>query len=107
MLATPWEDEATTASYHDALAAHAGQAELAATLLHFGYLLLLPAALGIMHLARRSTPSSRTSAGCSPLWASPPCPACSSRTSTTLLWRRRCRASQSVAIADDAASAGP
>jgi hypothetical protein len=26
MLATPWEDEATTASYHDALAAHPGQA---------------------------------------------------------------------------------
>ena len=56
MLATPWEDEATTASYHDALAAHPGQAELAATLLHFGYLLLLPAALGLMHLARRATP---------------------------------------------------
>ena len=29
---------------------------IAALLLHFGYLLLLPAALGIMHLARRSTP---------------------------------------------------
>ena len=46
MIATPWEDEATTASYHDALAAHPGQAEVAATLLHFGFLLLLPAALG-------------------------------------------------------------
>jgi hypothetical protein len=56
MLATPWEKEATTASYHDALAAHPAQAEIAALLLHFGYLLLLPAALGIMHLARRSTP---------------------------------------------------
>jgi hypothetical protein len=56
MLATPWEKEATTASYHDALAAHPGQAQLAALLLHFGYLLLLPAALGVMHLARRSTP---------------------------------------------------
>ncbi len=56
MIATPWEDEATTASYHDALAAHPGQAEVAATLLHFGYLLLLPAALGIMHLARRASP---------------------------------------------------
>jgi hypothetical protein len=56
MLATPWEDEATTASYHDALAAHPGQAGVAALLLHFGYLLLLPAALGIMHLTRRSTP---------------------------------------------------
>jgi hypothetical protein len=56
MLATPWEDEATTASYHDALAAHPAQAEIAATLLHFGYVLLLPAALGLMHLARRSSP---------------------------------------------------
>src|SRR5262249_28595729 len=54
--ATPWEDEATTASYHDALAAHPGQAEVAATLLHFGYVLLLGAALGIMHLARRASP---------------------------------------------------
>jgi hypothetical protein len=56
MIATPWEAEPTTASYHDALAAHPGQSEVAATLLHFGYLLLLPAALGIMHLARRATP---------------------------------------------------
>ncbi|MBE2318152.1 hypothetical protein DVA67_019375 [Solirubrobacter sp. CPCC 204708] len=56
MIATPWEEEATTASYHDALAAHPGQAELSATLLHFGYVLLLPAALGLMHLARRASP---------------------------------------------------
>ena len=56
MIATPWEDEATTASYHDALAAHASQAKVSATLLHFGFVLLLPAALGLMHLARRATP---------------------------------------------------
>ena len=56
MIATPWEDEATTASYHDALAANPGQSEVAATLLHFGFVLLLPAALGLMHLARRATP---------------------------------------------------
>jgi hypothetical protein len=56
MIATPWEDEPTTASYHDALAASPGQAEISATLLHFGFLLLLPAALGLMHLARRATP---------------------------------------------------
>ena len=55
MIATPWEDEATTASYHDALAANAAPASLA-TLLHFGFVLLLPAALGLMHLARRATP---------------------------------------------------
>jgi hypothetical protein len=56
MIATPWEAEPTTASYHDALAANPGQAEFAATLLHFGFVLLLPAALGLMHLARRATP---------------------------------------------------
>jgi hypothetical protein len=56
MLATPWEKEATTASYHDALAAHPEQAGIAALLLHFGYLLLLPAALGVLHLTRRHTP---------------------------------------------------
>ena len=78
MLATPWEDEATTASYHDALAAHAGQAELAATLLHFGYLLLLPAALGIMHLARRASPEARAHRrSARRRSASPRCRACS------------------------------
>ncbi|MDA0180832.1 hypothetical protein OJ997_11055 [Solirubrobacter phytolaccae] len=56
MVATPWEDEGTTAAYHDALAAHPDQAEVAATLLHFGFLLLLPAALGLMHLARGAAP---------------------------------------------------
>src|SRR3954469_19919876 len=56
MLATPGEKEATTASYHDALAAHPDQAQVAAILLHLGYLLLLPAALAMFHLARRATP---------------------------------------------------
>ncbi|MDA0170369.1 hypothetical protein OJ998_14820 [Solirubrobacter taibaiensis] len=56
MAATPWEDEFTTASYHDALAAHPEQAQIAAVLLHFGFLLLLPASLGLMHLARGAAP---------------------------------------------------
>src|SRR5690349_13534180 len=56
MAATPWETEHTTAAYHDALAAHPGQSEIAAMLLHFGFLLLLPASLGLMHLARGSMP---------------------------------------------------
>ena len=61
MIATPWEDEATTACYHDALAAHAGQA--------------------------RSPPRCCTSASCCcsrPRWASctsPAAPRPSSRTS--------------------------
>jgi hypothetical protein len=56
MAATPWEDENTTAAYHDALAAHPDQALIAAMLLHFGFLLLLPASLGMMHLARGASP---------------------------------------------------
>lgn len=56
MAATPWEDENTTAAYHDALAADPEQAEIAAMLLHFGFLLLLPACLGLMHLARGAAP---------------------------------------------------
>jgi len=56
MAATPWEDEATTAAYHDSLAGHPDQAQIAALLLHFGFLLLLPASLGLMHLARGAAP---------------------------------------------------
>src|SRR6201991_5164130 len=56
MAATPWEDEFTTASYHDALAGHPEQAQIAAVLLHFGFLLLLPASLGLLHLARGAAP---------------------------------------------------
>lgn len=56
MVATPWESEPGTAGYHDALAADPGQSEVAAMLLHFGFLLMLPAALALMHLARLSVP---------------------------------------------------
>ncbi len=56
MVVTPWEDEAGTAGYHDALAADPGQSEVAAMLLHFGFLLMLPAALALMHLARVAVP---------------------------------------------------
>lgn len=47
---TPWESEQTARAYHDALAAHPGQAQAAAVILHFGYMLLVPAAFGIMAL---------------------------------------------------------
>lgn len=56
MVTTPWEDEGTTASYHDALAAHPDQASIAAILLHFGFLGMLPVALALMHLARGAAP---------------------------------------------------
>lgn len=56
MVVTPWEDENTTAAYHDALAAHPDQADVAAMLLHFGFLGMLPVALGLMHLARGAAP---------------------------------------------------
>lgn len=50
-LATPWEQgEATRASYEAAMAANPTQAQIAATLLHFGWLLLAPAMFGIVSL---------------------------------------------------------
>ncbi len=76
-LVTPWEEEATTLSYHAALAGHADQALIAATLLHFGWVAWAPAAFGIVALLRRAA------AGC---WRSPArsrssapsrCPVCS------------------------------
>jgi len=51
-LVTPWESETTTAGYHDALAAHPDQAGLAATFLHFGWVVWAPAAFGIVALLR-------------------------------------------------------
>ncbi len=47
---TPWESEQTSRAYHDALAAHPGQAEVSAVLLHFGYMMFAPAAVGILAL---------------------------------------------------------
>ncbi|MDO8187432.1 hypothetical protein Q5424_12165 [Conexibacter sp. JD483] len=51
-LVTPWEDEATTLSYHAALAGHPDQAMIAATLLRFGWVAWAPAAFGIVALLR-------------------------------------------------------
>lgn len=48
---TPWEAERTTAAYHDALAANPGQAQVAALLLHAGFLLVVPAAFGMVAAA--------------------------------------------------------
>ena len=52
MLATPWENEDTTEAYLEALAANPTQAQVAAVLLHFGYLLIVPAAFGSLQLLR-------------------------------------------------------
>jgi hypothetical protein len=51
--ATPWEGSSDTALYLQALADHPLQAQVAATLLHFGYLLMVPAVLAIGQLVRR------------------------------------------------------
>lgn len=48
MLATPWESEQTTASYLSAYVGHETQGQIAAVLLHFGYLLLVPAVFGLI-----------------------------------------------------------
>lgn len=52
-LITPWEGSGGTTAELRTVAAHATQAQLAALLLHFGYLLLIPAAFTLAYLARR------------------------------------------------------
>lgn len=48
MLTTPWETEDTTAAYLDALAANPVQGQVAATFLHYGFLLFVPGFLGLL-----------------------------------------------------------
>jgi hypothetical protein len=48
---TPWEDERSTATYHDALAAHPNRSQAAAIVLYLGYVLLVPAAFGLVACA--------------------------------------------------------
>jgi hypothetical protein len=55
-LATPWENGAGTDTFLSALAAHPVQQMVAATILHFGYLLFVPAAFVLARLARRGAP---------------------------------------------------
>ena len=52
-LATPWVGSSATAATMRAYLAHPMQAQVAAVLLHFGYLLLVPAAFTLARLARR------------------------------------------------------
>lgn len=53
ILATPFEGKAGEAVYLKSLMAHPKQAMIAATLLHFGYLLFVPASFVMARLARR------------------------------------------------------
>ncbi len=50
---TPWEGSNDTALYLQALADHPVQAQVAATFLHFGYLLMVPAVLALGQMVRR------------------------------------------------------
>ena len=52
-LVTPWEGSGGTTAELRTLAAHATQAQVAALLLHFGYLLLVPVAFTLAYLTRR------------------------------------------------------
>jgi hypothetical protein len=52
-LMTPPEASSATTAGLRTLAAHPAQAQIAAVVLHFGYLLLIPAAFALVHLARR------------------------------------------------------
>lgn len=53
ILATPFENSSKQADYLKSLADHPKQAMIAAVLLHFGYLLFVPAAFAMARLARR------------------------------------------------------
>jgi hypothetical protein len=59
-LATPWEGSSGTSAYLTSLADHPRQAIIAATLLHFGYLLFVPTAFALARLARRGAPRMAT-----------------------------------------------
>ena len=53
ILATPFEHGSTETAYLKSLADHPKQALIAAVILHFGYLLFVPAAFAMARLARR------------------------------------------------------
>ncbi len=48
MAATPWESEATTSAYLKTIGANPEQGQIAAVLLHFGFLAMLPAVFGLV-----------------------------------------------------------
>ena len=52
-VATPWEGSSATIATIRTYLAHPMQVQVAAVLLHFGYLLLIPAAFALARLARR------------------------------------------------------
>jgi hypothetical protein len=52
-VATPWEGSSATIAAMRTYLAHPTQVQVAAVLLHFGYLLLIPAAFTLARLARR------------------------------------------------------
>jgi hypothetical protein len=55
-LVTPWENGSDTESYLRSLTGAPVQAMIAASLLHFGYLLLVPTAFVLARLSRRAAP---------------------------------------------------
>jgi hypothetical protein len=53
LAVTPWEDQATTAAYLRALAAHPTQGQISAMLLFLGFLMLAPIAIGLLSVTSR------------------------------------------------------
>lgn len=53
IVATPWENGGGESTYLKSLVSHPKQAVVAAVILHFGYLLFVPAAFAMARLARR------------------------------------------------------
>jgi hypothetical protein len=52
MLVTPWESSTETADYLTTIGSNATQGQVAAVLLHFGYMALVPAFFGVYWLCR-------------------------------------------------------
>jgi hypothetical protein len=48
LAVTPWEPDHSVTAYHDTLAAHADRSQVAAIVLYAGYVLLVPAAFGLV-----------------------------------------------------------
>ncbi|MGZ4436094.1 MAG: hypothetical protein ACXVXD_13675 [Nocardioidaceae bacterium] len=55
-LTTPWENGSSTQSYLESLTGAPVQAIVAASILHFGYVLLVPTAFVLFRLTRRGAP---------------------------------------------------
>ena len=90
LLMIPYQNE-TSAQYLQTGVDHRSNILWAAVVLHFGYLLLLPAALTLVRLARREQPEDLAGRDAARRARRRACPGSSSWTSTTWPWPTPCR----------------